>query len=203
RIIARNKPLRNLKKEFVPELWAELIVDRPAMANPEYHREIESICDHLFGLLYKKKQLKLHESRDKWENLRNLKVPEYNDDLSYEKEDWKKILYWAKRAVGSFLDAFESEYNPIQQNDCGEREWLGGYVIPIFQRALKLNTSCWRKVTVIATTRRRNQDRNALEYQLERNHLADLLCKVNQQEVVCGLSCGGPHKYDITKWSSD
>jgi hypothetical protein len=40
------------------------------------------------------------------------------------------------------LDAFESEYNPIQQNDCGEREWFGEYVIPIFQGALKLNSFC-------------------------------------------------------------
>ncbi|PKY51721.1 hypothetical protein RhiirA4_407672, partial [Rhizophagus irregularis] len=23
------------------------------------------------------------------------------------------------------------------------------------------------------------------------------------QEVVCGLACGGPHKYDLTKWASD
>ncbi|CAB4490981.1 unnamed protein product [Rhizophagus irregularis] len=50
------------------------------------------------------------------------------------------------------LDAFESEYNLIQQNDC---------------------------------------------------YLADLLCKIDQQEVVCGLACGGPHKYDLTKWTSD
>ncbi|CAJ0627479.1 1330_t:CDS:2, partial [Entrophospora sp. SA101] len=40
------------------------------------------------------------------------------------------------------LDAFESEYNPIQQNDCGEMEWFGDYIIPIFKGALKLNTSC-------------------------------------------------------------
>ncbi len=39
------------------------------------------------------------------------------------------------------LDAFESEYNPIQQVDCGEREWFGDYIIPIFQGALKLNRS--------------------------------------------------------------
>ena len=43
-----------IEKEFGPELWAELIADQPAMANPEYHKEIESICDHLFGPLCKK-----------------------------------------------------------------------------------------------------------------------------------------------------
>ncbi|RHZ84226.1 hypothetical protein Glove_84g176 [Diversispora epigaea] len=184
-----------IEKEFEPKLWVELIADRPATANPECHEEIESICDHLFGPLCKKKQPKLYESRDKWENLRNLKAPEYNNGLSYEKGDWKRILYWAGRAVRPFLDAFESEYNPIQQIDCGEREWFGDYIIPIFQGALKLNTSCrvpWGEVTVIATVRRRNQDRNILEYQLDRGHLADLLCKINQQEVVCGLGCGVP-----------
>ncbi|CAJ0827956.1 13952_t:CDS:2, partial [Entrophospora sp. SA101] len=88
------------------------------------------------------------------------------------------------------LDAFESEYNPIQQNDCGEMEWFGDYIIPIFKGALKLNTSCrvpW----------------NSLEYLLERGNLADLLCKINQQEVFCGLGCSSPHKYDLTKWNSD
>ncbi|CAG8512591.1 7150_t:CDS:2, partial [Acaulospora colombiana] len=89
-----------IEKEFEPKLWAELIADRPATIKSEYHKEIESICDHLFGPLCKKKQPKLYESRDKWENLRNLKAPEYNNDFSYEKEDWKKILYWAERAVG-------------------------------------------------------------------------------------------------------
>jgi len=39
--------------------------------------------------------------------------------------------------------------------------------------------------------------------QLERAHQTDLLCKVNQQEIVCGLGCGGPHKYDLTKMTSD
>ncbi|POG69217.1 hypothetical protein GLOIN_2v1777297 [Rhizophagus irregularis DAOM 181602=DAOM 197198] len=34
-------------------------------------------------------------------------------------------------------------------------------------------------------------------------YLADLLCKIDQQEVVCELACGGPHKYDLTKWTSD
>ncbi|CAG8588468.1 14864_t:CDS:2, partial [Acaulospora colombiana] len=61
------------------------------------------------------KQLKLYESRDKWENLRNLKAPEYNNGLSYEKEDWKDFV------LGRTLDAFESEYNPIQQIDCGKK----------------------------------------------------------------------------------
>ncbi|CAG8483649.1 6295_t:CDS:10 [Ambispora gerdemannii] len=195
-----------IESDFEPKLWAELIADRPVTAKAGYYKEIESICDHLFGPLSKKKQPKLYGSRDKWESLRNLKAPEYNDDFSYEKEDWKKILYWAERAVGPFLDAFESEINPIQQNDCGEREWFGDYIIPIFQGALKLNVSCrvpWGEVTVIATARRRNKDKNVLEQQLERGHLADLLCKINQQEIICGLSCGGPHKYDLTKWDSD
>ncbi|CAG8444119.1 7521_t:CDS:10 [Ambispora leptoticha] len=193
-------------EDFKPEIWAELIADRPATAKPEYHKEIEFVCDHLFGPPNKKKRWKLNEYRKRWESLRNLEVPEYDDNTPYEKEDWKRIFYWADRAVGSFLDAFESEHNPIQQNDCGEREWFGGYIVPIFQGALKLNTFChvpWGEVTVIATYRRKNHDKNALEYKLDRGHLADLLCKISQEEVVCALACGGPHKYDLTKWESD
>ncbi|RHZ54948.1 hypothetical protein Glove_421g114 [Diversispora epigaea] len=101
-------PRSKIEAEFEPKLWAELIADQPATAKAKYHKEIESICDHLFGA-----------------------------------------------------------------------------------------------VTVIATVRRRNKDKNVLEQQLDRGHLADLLCKINQQEIVCGLGCGGPHKYDLTKWESD
>ena len=43
-----------IEKEFEPKLWAELIADRAATIKSEYHKEIESICDHLFGPLYKK-----------------------------------------------------------------------------------------------------------------------------------------------------
>ena len=113
-------PESKIEGEFEPKLWAELIADRPVITKSEYHKEIESICDYLFGPLCKKvryiwkfehfvtniyvlwylqKQPKLYESRDKWKNLRDLKAPEYNNDFSYEKEDWEKILYWAERAV--------------------------------------------------------------------------------------------------------
>ncbi|CAB5352428.1 unnamed protein product [Rhizophagus irregularis] len=84
---------------------------------------------------------------------------------SWIHDKWK-ILYWVEHAIGTFLDAFESEYNLIQQND-----WC-----PKIEQFL----SC----------------------PLGRNY-ADLLCKIDQQEVVCGLACGGPHKYDLTKWTSD
>ncbi|CAG8569117.1 8411_t:CDS:10 [Acaulospora morrowiae] len=199
-------PKSKIEGEFDPKLWAELIADRPVMAKTEYHKEIESICDHLFGPLCKKKQPKLYESRDKWKTLRYLKVPEYNDDFSYYKEEWEKILYWAEHAIVPFLNAFESECNPIQRHNCGEREWFGEYVVPIFKGALRLNTSycvSWGEVTVIATLRRKNQEKNVLEHHLERGHLADLVCEINQQEIVCGLGCGGPRKYDLTKWGSD
>ena len=37
------------------------------------------------------------------------------------------------------LDAFEAEYNPIQQKTCNEREWLGDYLVPLFVGALKVD----------------------------------------------------------------
>ncbi|CAG8470600.1 9641_t:CDS:2 [Paraglomus occultum] len=199
-------PKSKIERYFEPEIWAKLIADRPATAKPEYYKEIEFICDHLFGPPSKKKRWKLNKYRERWASLRNLEIPDYDDDAPYERGDWERILYWAERAVGSFLNAFESEHNPIQQNDCGEREWFGGYIVPIFEGALTLNSICrvpWGEVTVIATIRRKNHDKNALEHQVERGHLADFVCKINQQEVVCGLACGGPHKYDHTKWESD
>ncbi|CAB5104893.1 unnamed protein product [Rhizophagus irregularis] len=161
-------PCSRIEKEFEPEFWAELIADRPPAVNATYYEEIGSICDHLFGPLGEKlRSKKLHESRDKWVKIRDLKAPEYNEGFSYNEEDWKKILYWVERAIGTFLDAFESEYNLIQRND-----WC-----PKIEQFL----SC----------------------SLGRNYSTDLLCKIDQQEVVCGLACGGPHKYDLTKWASD
>ncbi|CAG8565207.1 8466_t:CDS:2 [Diversispora eburnea] len=167
RSIIKNKPLRNfskIEKEFEPKFWAELIADRPVTAKAEFIKKLNP-----FVIIYMK-QPKISESHNNWKNLRNLKAPKYNNYFSYEKEEWEKFLYWVERAVVPFLDAFESEYNPIQQTDCEEREWFGDYIIPIFQGALKLNIYC---------------------------------VKINQQEVVCGLGCGGPHKYDLTKWGSD
>ncbi|CAJ0627630.1 2322_t:CDS:2 [Entrophospora sp. SA101] len=39
-----------------------------------------------------------------------------------------KIFYGVQSGL-----AFESERNPLMQQDCHEREWLGGYLVPIFQ----------------------------------------------------------------------
>ncbi|CAI2179617.1 4787_t:CDS:2 [Funneliformis geosporum] len=84
--------------------------------------------------------------------------PEYEEDFSYEKEDRKKIVYWVKRAVGQFLDAFESEYNPIQQVD-----------YPLVSLGEKVHL------------RRRNKDKNILIEQLERANQTDLLSSTNAQ----------------------
>ncbi|PKY58432.1 hypothetical protein RhiirA4_412114, partial [Rhizophagus irregularis] len=156
----KDVPLKNTHKRLFSEIGDDLpsshimsVMEK--YLNATYYEEIGLICDYLFGPLGEKlRSKKLYESHDKWVKIRDLKAPEYNEGFSYNKEDWKKILYWVERVIRTFLDAFESEYNPIQQNDCGEREWFGKYVIPIFQGALKLNSFCrvpWGEITVIAS----------------------------------------------------
>ncbi|CAB4394303.1 unnamed protein product [Rhizophagus irregularis] len=202
-------PLKNTPKRLFSEIGDDLpsshimsVMEkyRAKSTTSKYDLVHSFILDShsLFTDRKRKLRSKLHESRDKWVKIRDLKAPEYNEGFSYNEEDWKKIL-------STSLDAFESEYNPIQQNDCGEKEWFGEYVIPIFQGALKLNSFCrvpWGEITVVASCRRRNENKKILEECLEQGHLTDLLCKIDQ-EVVCGLACGGPHKYDLTKWASD
>ncbi|CAG8619685.1 9989_t:CDS:2, partial [Ambispora leptoticha] len=122
-------------EEFAPNYWSELISDRPNVINVVYHGELKPILDHLF----ERKRLNIQQARARWESLRNIKAPEYEEGFSYNKDDWKKIIWWIEWAVGRFLDAFESERNPLMQQDCHEREWLGGYLIPIFQGALALD----------------------------------------------------------------
>ncbi|CAG8580298.1 11605_t:CDS:10 [Diversispora eburnea] len=170
-------------KEFVPEHWSRFIADRPDVINETYHRELEPILDHLFG-----KQKK---------SLRNVKAPEYGGELSYDKGDWEKIIWWIEWAIGRFLDAFESERNLLMQQDCHEREWLGSYLIPIFQGALTLDGHfrvAWGKITVQASLQRRNQNRDILEEKVNCGHMADMLCSTDSYEMLCLLTCGGPYK---------
>ncbi|RIA89539.1 hypothetical protein C1645_738560 [Glomus cerebriforme] len=115
--------------------------------------------------------------------------------------------YCKKDSTSKFdLSAFESERNPLIQHDCHEREWLGGYLVPIFQGALVLDGRFqvpWGEVTVQSSLRRRNRNKKILEEKLDRGHLADLLCHTDFYEVLCLLACGGPHKVDLTKLASD
>ncbi|CAG8616549.1 17520_t:CDS:10 [Acaulospora morrowiae] len=190
-------PTSKIAREFAPDYWSELTSDRPNVINLEYHSELKPILDHLF----EQKRLSIQQARARWEGLRNIKAPEYEEGFSYNKDDWKKIIWWIEWAVGRFLDAFESERNPLIQ-DCHEREWLGGYLIPIFQGALALDGRfqvAWGEVTVQASLRRRNSDKNVLD----RDHMADMLCSTDSYEILCLLTSGGPHKVDLTKEASD
>ncbi|GES95999.1 hypothetical protein GLOIN_2v1487478 [Rhizophagus clarus] len=201
-------PTSKIIKEFTPEHWSELVADRPEVVNVEYHKELDSIFDYLFGQRKGKKPTikNIQQACTQWKNLRNIEPPEYEEEFSYDKDDWEKILWWIEWAVGRFLSAFESERNPLIQHDCHEREWLGGYLVPIFQGALVLDGRFrvpWGEVTVQASLRRRNRNKNILEEKLDRGHLSDLLCFTDFYEVLCLLACGGPHKVDLTKLASD
>ncbi|CAG8655191.1 2531_t:CDS:2, partial [Paraglomus occultum] len=167
---------------------------------------IESLLDHLFGKFDKGRPANLLQARNLWYTLRSLPAPKYSDNFSYNEDEWKKIQCWVEQAVGQFLDAFESSRNPLQQSGCHEHEWFHGYVIPIFQKALALDSTCyvpWGEVSVLASQRRRNHNKDVCIEKVERAHMADMLCSYEQYELVCGLSCGGPHFYDLTKLSSD
>ncbi|RHZ76279.1 hypothetical protein Glove_199g101 [Diversispora epigaea] len=147
----------------------------------------------------------LSRARLKWYELRNVVAPTYNNEFSYAENDWEKIKRWIERVIGQFLYAFESYRNPLQ-NNCLEREWTGDYIIPLIQGVLKLDGTCsipWGEISVLATQRRRNNEKDINIEKVTRSHLADLLCKYEQYEIVCGLICGGPHFYDLTKYSSD
>ncbi len=47
-------PASKIEREFEQNSWADLIADQPAAAKVEYYKELESICDHLFGPLNEK-----------------------------------------------------------------------------------------------------------------------------------------------------
>ncbi|CAG8594802.1 15501_t:CDS:2, partial [Acaulospora morrowiae] len=193
-------PLSKIKNEFNDKQWAELVGRRPDAVRKTYHHEIEPIITHLFG-----QKTDLSQARKRWYELRNLAAPIYDDSFSYAEVDWEKIKRWVERVTGQFLDAFESLRNPLQ-NDCNEREWTGDYIIPLIQGALKLDGNFyvpWGEISVLATQRRRNNDKDILTEQVERSHQVDLLCNYEQYEVACALACGGPYTYDLTKLASD
>lgn len=59
------------------------------------------------------------------------------------------------------------------------------------------------EVSVLATLRRRNNDKDILAEQVERGYQVDILCNCEQYEIACALVCGGPYSYDLTKLASD
>ncbi|RUP22168.1 hypothetical protein BC936DRAFT_139108 [Jimgerdemannia flammicorona] len=212
-------PSSKIQGEF-GEQWDQLVADRPDVVRKAYHTEIKSIITHLFGQSGQRRlPVDLSQARTKWNTLRSLPVLENSGEFSYAEGDWEKIRRWIERATGQLLlqlklitfwfhrhslDAFESQRNPLQQNDCFEREWFGNYIVPLFEGVLKLDGSCrTREISVLATQRRRNRNKDVLIQQVERGHMADLLCIYEQYEVACALACGGPHAYSITKMASD
>ncbi|CAG8548826.1 3854_t:CDS:10 [Paraglomus occultum] len=195
-----------IRGQFSNEEWAELVKRRPDVVRKSYHHEIESLISHLFS-----QKMDLLQARKKWYELRNLVAPStstrYNNEFSYTENDWEKIKRWVERVTGQFLDAFESLRNPLQ-NNCHEREWTGDYLIPLIQGVLKLKLDGnlyvpWGEISVLASLRCRNNDKDKLIEQLERNHQVDLLCNYEQYEIACALACGGPHSYNLTKLASD
>ncbi|RHZ79259.1 hypothetical protein Glove_150g88 [Diversispora epigaea] len=192
-------PTSKIRNEFSHEQWFELS-KRPDAVKKTSHHEIEPFIVHLF-----QNNMDLSQARLKWDELQKVDTPEYKNELSYNRDEWKKIRWWIHRVVGQFLDAFESFRNPLE-NYCNERQWTGNYIIPLIEGILKLNGRClvpWGEVAVLATQHRRNNDKDINIEKVTRSHLADFLCRYERNEIVCGLICGGPHAYDLTKYASD
>jgi len=134
------------------------------------------------------------QARQRWKELRSLPTPSHSDEFSYNEDQWERILWWAERTVGQFLDAFEAYKNPLESN-CNETEWLGAYIVPLLEGALKLDGVCrvsWGETSVQASQHRRNHNKDVLTETVERGHLADLLCVYENHKMVCLLACGGP-----------
>ncbi|CAG8642138.1 11396_t:CDS:2, partial [Funneliformis caledonium] len=179
-----------IAKEFTPECCSKLIADRPNVVTVEYHKELDVIFEYLFG----KKIKNVQQARVQWENLRSIKAPDYKNEFSYGVDEWKKILWWIEWAVGRFLNAFETERNPLLQNDCHEREFLGGYLVLSFKVRWHLMDVFEGEVTVQTSMQRRNNNKIILEEKVDRGHLTYLLCSTESYEILCLLACGGPHK---------
>ncbi|CAG8738715.1 14443_t:CDS:2, partial [Acaulospora morrowiae] len=143
--------------------------------------------------------------RKRWYEIRNLGAPEYDKNFSYAENDWERIKLWIERATGQFLYAFESIRN-LLLGSCDERQWFGDYLVPLIQGVLTLDNKLyvlWGEISVQASLRRRNKNKDILVEQLERSHQVDLLCKYEQYEIACVLACGGPHSNGLTKLASD
>nr|CAG8614972.1 1638_t:CDS:10 [Entrophospora candida] len=188
-----------IKDEFSHKQWSELL-KRPDVVKKTFHHEIEPFIIHLF-----ENNMDLSQARLKWDELHNVVAPEYKNEFSYKRNEWKKIRWWIQQVIGQFLDAFETFRSPLE-NNCNEREWTGDYIIPLIQRVLKLDGRClvpWGEVSVLATQRRRNNSKDINTEKVTRSHQADFLCRYERNEIACGLVCGGPHAYDLTKYASD
>ncbi|RUS29903.1 hypothetical protein BC938DRAFT_480087, partial [Jimgerdemannia flammicorona] len=193
-------PTSKIINEFSSDEWTKLLTNKCVKAS-RYHHEIETITNKLFGPVgVRRSTLTLMQARQRWKELNCLPAPSHNDEFSYSKDQWEKILWWAGRAVGQFLDAFEAVKSPLD-SECNETEWKGDYVVPLLQGALKLDGM--GEISVLASQDRRNHDKDVLVEAVDRAHLADLLCQYESHEIVCLLACGGPYNSDVTKPASD
>ncbi|CAG8601104.1 1521_t:CDS:2, partial [Diversispora eburnea] len=167
------------------EQWSKLL-KRPNVIKKTNHHEIEPFIKHLFY------NMDLSQARSKWDELQNINAPEYKNEFSYKNDEWKKIRWWIHQVIGQFLDAFESFQNPLLEHNCNERQWTGDYIIPLMQGVLKLDgryLALWGEASVLATQRCRNNNKDINTKRVTRSHLADFLCKYEQNEIVCGLVC--------------
>ncbi|KAG9301500.1 hypothetical protein G9A89_008352 [Geosiphon pyriformis] len=184
-------PTSKIIKEFTSYQWAKILANRRTGASRYFH-EIQQV-NKLFGPIgIQRATLTLTLARRRWKELHNLPAPPHDNGFSYSEDQWEKILWWAGRAIGQFHYAFKVVKNPLE-SQCDETEWMGDYIVPLLQGALKLNGLC--RV-------RRNQDEDVLTATALRAHLADLLCMYENQEL-CLLACGGPYNADITKLVAD
>ncbi|RUS30326.1 hypothetical protein BC938DRAFT_479552 [Jimgerdemannia flammicorona] len=133
-------PASKIINEFDSKQWTQLLEDKNLKASC-FHHEIETIIGKLFDSAGAWRLANLMQARQRWRELSSLPAPSYSDEFSYNEDQWERILWWARCTVGQFLDAFEAYKNPLEFN-CNETEWLGAYIVPLLEEALKLDGVC-------------------------------------------------------------
>ncbi|RIA94243.1 hypothetical protein C1645_873574 [Glomus cerebriforme] len=129
-----NRNLSNPAHSYILDLTAtSKIIKRfytGTLVNVEYHKELDSIFDYLFGQQKGKRSTikNIQQARIQWKNLRNIEPPEYKKEFSYDKDDWEKILWWIEWAVGRLLITY--------------LQYFSNKELPLIRQNTKINFKC-------------------------------------------------------------
>ncbi|RUS26822.1 hypothetical protein BC938DRAFT_484073 [Jimgerdemannia flammicorona] len=189
-------PTSKIINEFSSDEWTKLLTNKYVKAS-RYHHEIETITNKLFGPVGVRVNIDPNAGSTMVESV----------ELSSRSLTQRRILLQQGTMEEDTMvgRTCRRTISPLD-SECDETEWMGDYVVPLLQGALKLDGMCrvrWGEISVRASQDRRNHDKDVLVEAVDRAHLADLLCQYESHEIVCLLACGGPYNSDVTKLASD
>ncbi|RUP43372.1 hypothetical protein BC936DRAFT_137282, partial [Jimgerdemannia flammicorona] len=169
-------PASKIINEFDSKQWTQLLEDKNIKASC-FHHEIETIIGKLFDSAGARVG-KLNASSPTVERVEQPSRSFLQRRVFLQRRSVGKDIVVGRTHCWTIPRCLRGIQNPLESN-CNETEWLGAYIVPLLEGALKLDGVCrvsWGETSVQASQRRRNHNKDVLTETVEHGHLVDLLC---------------------------